>query len=412
MNKKVFLVGLIMFILFTISFLTNILGPIIPDIIRDFDLSIGMAGFLPFSFFVAYGVLSIPSGFLVERYGEKRAMIFAFVLAFAGALLFAIIPSFQIAIASLFIIGAGMTILQVAYNPLLRTVGGEENFAFYSVMGQLFFGLASFLSPWIYSYLVSNIDRTNTPFLKLISAITPDGLPWVSLYWIFAFTSLLLIFIIAKSPIPEVELKDDEKSEGLTIYKGLLRNKTVILFFIGIFCYVGVEQGIANWMSQFLVTYHDKDPLTSGAKAISLFWGLITVGSFVGLFLLKLFDSKIVLRIFATSTIFVLLFALYGSAEISIIAFPVLGFTISVMFSIIISLALNSLKSHHGAFSGILITGIVGGAILPLAIGWVGELSSLRWSMTFLLLPITYILSIGFWAKPLIKNKIILNSSK
>lgn len=412
MNKKVFLVGLIMFILFTISFLTNILGPIIPDIIRDFDLSIGMAGFLPFSFFVAYGVLSIPSGFLVERYGEKRAMIFAFVLAFAGALLFAINPSFQVAIASLFIIGAGMTILQVAYNPLLRTVGGEENFAFYSVMGQLFFGLASFISPWIYTYLVMNIDRTNTPFLKLISAITPDGLPWVSLYWVFALTSLVLIVIISASSIPKVELKEDEKTEGFAIYKELLGNKTVILFFLGIFCYVGVEQGIANWMSQFLLTYHDKDPLTAGATAISLFWGLITVGSFVGLFLLKLLDSKIVLRIFASSTIFVLLLALYGSAEISIIAFPVLGFTISVMFSIIISLALNSLKSHHGAFSGILITGIVGGAIVPLIVGWVGELSGLRWSMTFLLLPVTYILSIGFWAKPLIKNKIILNSSK
>lgn len=407
MNKKVLLVALIIFIFFTISFLTNILGPIIPAIIRDFDLSIGMAGFLPFSFFIAYGLLSIPSGLLVERSGEKRAMTFAFILAFTGAILFAIFPSFQVAIASLFIIGAGMTILQVAINPLLRTVGGEENFAFNSVMGQFFFGMASFLSPWIYTYLVTNIDNTESRFIKIISNITPDGLPWVSLYWVFAFTSLTLIVIIGLSPIPKVELKEDEKTEDFTIYKELICNKTVILFFIGVFCYVGVEQGIANWMSQFLLTYHDKDPLTSGAKAISLFWGLITVGSFIGLILLKLMDSKVVLRIFSASTIIVLLLAIYGPTKISIIAFPVLGFTISIMWSIIISLALNSLKSHHGAFSGILITGIVGGAIVPLLTGWIAELTDLRVSMTFLLLPMIYILSISFWAKPLIKNKII-----
>lgn len=398
-----------MFIFFTISFLTNILGPIIPDIIKDFKLGIGMAGFLPFSFFLAYGVLSIPAGLLVETYAEKKSMMLAFILAFSGALLFALFPSFKVAIVSLFIIGAGMTILQVAINPLLRTAGGEKHFAFNSVMGQVFFGLASFTSPWVYSYLVLNIDKPDSLFLRIMNTITPDGLPWVSLYWVFAITSLLLAIIIGLSNIPKVKFQKDEKTEGLTIYKELLRNKTVILFFFGIFCYVGTEQGIANWMSQFLMEYHNKDPKISGVNAISLFWGLITVGSFVGLILLKLLDSKLVLKIFSISTILMLVLALYGSASISVIAFPLLGFTISVMWSIILSLGLNSLKAHHGSFSGILITGIVGGAILPLIIGWIAELINLRLSMTLLILPVLYILSISFWAKPFIKNETLRN---
>ena len=358
---------------------------------------------------MAYGVLSIPAGLLVEKYAEKKSMILAFILAFSGALLFALFPSFKVAIVSLFIIGAGMTILQVAINPLLRTAGGEKHFAFNSVMGQVFFGLASFASPWVYSYLVLNIDKPDSLFMRIMNTITPDGLPWVSLYWVFAITSLLLAIIIGLSNIPKVKFQNDEKTEGLTIYKELLRNKTVILFFFGIFCYVGTEQGIANWMSQFLMEYHNKDPKTAGVNAISLFWGLITVGSFVGLILLKLLDSKLVLKIFSISTILMLVLALYGSASISVIAFPLLGFTISVMWSIILSLGLNSLKAHHGSFSGILITGIVGGAILPLIIGWIAELINLRLSMTLLILPVLYILSISFWAKPFIKNETLRN---
>src|SRR5687768_10422603 len=98
MQRNIFIVILILLIFFVISFLTNILGPIIPDIVKSFSLSIGLAGFLPFAFFVAYGVMSIPAGLMVEKYGEKPVLLLAFFLAFLGALLFAIIPSFAIAL--------------------------------------------------------------------------------------------------------------------------------------------------------------------------------------------------------------------------------------------------------------------------------------------------------------------------
>ena len=71
MKRNNFIVILILLIFFVISFLTNILGPLIPDIISSFHLRVGLAGFMPFSFFVAYGVMSIPAGLLIERFGEK-----------------------------------------------------------------------------------------------------------------------------------------------------------------------------------------------------------------------------------------------------------------------------------------------------------------------------------------------------
>src|SRR5690606_36891718 len=104
MKRNNLIVVLIFLIFFVISFQTNILGPLIPDIIDSFDLSIGLAGFLPFSFFVAYGVMSIPSGVLIERYSEKTVTLGGFALAFAAALVFALFPPFEVALFSLFAI--------------------------------------------------------------------------------------------------------------------------------------------------------------------------------------------------------------------------------------------------------------------------------------------------------------------
>src|SRR6201993_330317 len=154
------MVGIVFLTFFVMSLLTNILGPIVPDIISSFKVSLTAAALLPFSFFIAYGVMSIPAGFLVERFGEKPVMIAAFLAGTAGSLSFALHPSYEVAVISLFVMGSGMATLQTAINPLLRVAGGEEHFAFNSALAQLIFGSASFLSPYMYSYLVVNLGKS------------------------------------------------------------------------------------------------------------------------------------------------------------------------------------------------------------------------------------------------------------
>ena len=102
MKRSYAIVLLVFIVFFVISFLTNILNPLIPEIKVGFNLGNAMAGFLPFSFFVAYGVMSIPAGMAVEKYHEKKVMIAAFFMAFLGAFLFALIPQYSIALISLF----------------------------------------------------------------------------------------------------------------------------------------------------------------------------------------------------------------------------------------------------------------------------------------------------------------------
>ncbi len=410
MKRNIYLVALILLTFFVISFLTNIIGPLVPDIIESFDLSLTLVALLPFAFFIAYGIMSIPSGILVERYGEKRVMIAAFLVSAIGATAFASNPSYGGYLVSLFGIGTGMAMLQVAINPLLRVAGGEEHFAFNSVMGQLFFGLASFLSPLVYSYVVINLlkERTNEGFFRsILLDIVPNNLPWISLYWLFAVVCLGMVVIIAVSRFPNVVLAEDERVGALETHIALLKKPLVIFYFLAIFAYVGTEQGVANWISQFLQTYHDVDPQTQGARTVSLFWGLMTAGAFLGLVLLKFVDSRKVLIGFTTMAATCLLTALIGSKTVTLIAFPLVGFFASVMWSIIIALALNSVASHHGSFSGILVTGIAGGAIVPLIVGWLGDAFGLRAGMFFLFVTLAYIASIGWWAKPLVNNQTV-----
>ncbi|HEY4936219.1 MAG TPA: MFS transporter, partial [Puia sp.] len=266
-----------------------------------------------------------------------------------------------------------------------------------------------FISPLVYSGIVLNLKQNN-PNGGILSALgnhVPTQLPWISMYWLFTIICLLMILILLFSRFPKVELKTDEKAGALKIHIDLFKKRIVILFFISMLCYVGTEQGVANWISQFLFTYHNYDPQKAGAETVAYFWGMMTAGGLLGLFLVKLMDSRRVLIIFSVLAIACLSAGLFGSGKISLIAFPMVGFFASVMYPIIFSLALNSLDEHHGSFSGILVTGIVGGAIIPLVIGWLGDHFGLRSGMCFLYLTLGFILSIGFWAKPIIRNKTI-----
>src|SRR5680860_717774 len=116
-------------------------------------------------------------------------------------------------------------------------------------------------------------------------------------------------------------------------------------------------------------------------------------------------DSKLVLKLFTGAAIISLSASLFGPAQMGLWAFPLVGFFASVMWSVIFSLALNSVKEHHGAFSGILCSGIIGGAIVPLIVGSLGDFFGLKIGMTFLYVTLFFVFSIGFWAKPLVNNK-------
>lgn len=401
--------ALVFLIFIAISLLTNILGPIIPDVIEGFSLSLSAAALLPFSFFIAYGVMSIPAGLLVERHGEKPVILGAFALSLAGSLLVACRPGYSTALVSVFLIGVAMAVLQVAINPLLRVAGGEEHFAFNCALAQLVFGGASFVSPQVYSYLVTALDARapKAGALAMLAAVTPAQWPWISLYWLFAALSVTMLVLVLLFRFPPVQRTEEEAVGSLQLHRQLFGNRIVLLYFVSVFAYVGCEQGTANWISEFLSKYHNVDPHTRGAMEVAWFWGLLTIGCALGLALLKLLDSRKVLIGASLGAMAALTAALFGNTATALLAFPAVGFFVSVMWPVIMSLALNSLPHSHGAFAGILCTAIVGGAAVPLWIGQIGDHLGLRAGLMLLYLTFGWILGVGFWARPLVQNQTI-----
>jgi len=413
-KKQPFIVALVIFIFVVISLVTNILGSLNPNITSSFNLSSGLSGFIPFSFFIAYGIMSIPSGILNEKYGEKAVLICASALSFIGVIILVFFTSFTTALLSLFIIGLGVATLQVVINPLLRVAGGDEHFAFNSVLAQVFFGGASAFCPSLYKYLVLNIHTSKSNMLlDALNKVSPDGqLKWVSLYWVFAAVILLMILVLLFTRFPKVELNEDEKIGSMATFKELLQNRYTILFFFGIFSYVGTEQGISYWISGFLQKYHNQSPENVGDIVTGNFWLFMTIGCLLGLLLLKLFDSRKLLCIFVIGAAASLAVGLFGPLSLALYAFPACGFFASIMWSVVISLGLNSIPRHHGSLAGILCTGIIGGAFMPWIIGLIADATGLKAAMMLVYVTLAYLFSIGIWARPLVNNKTILERDR
>ena len=396
-NFNIGLVVFVMAVFFVISFITNIIGPLIPQFIKTYNLSLVLASFLPLSFFFSYGVFSVPAGIFLERYGGKIVMLSAFIISSSGAALIILMPGYLSFIFSFFMIGTGMAILQVAINPILRYAVSGENFAFFSIIGQLAFGSASFLSPVFYRFL---LEKKNFFSLYIF-----NDEPWLWIYVLFILAILVLLVFLYFLKIPDNQ-STSEKFD-INIFSKFLNNRISYFYFFGIFSYVGVEQGINNWSSQFLYQYHSLDPEVVGVDVISAFWGNLTIGTIISLFLVKLIDEKKLLNIYALSSSIIVLLAIYGDSEISVLSFKLLGFSISGVWSVMISLGLNSVPKNHSVFTGILLTGIVGGAIFPFIVAGIGQLFNLKVGMHVILIGLVYLLYVSFMAKPLISNKTI-----
>ncbi len=404
-NKLIIFINL-MFLL--IGLLVSIMSALIPEIIQSFQISYGLASVLPFAFYIALGLSCVPAGVAGEKFTAKSILVFAFLFALAGVLVFVLFLSYRASIISLFIIGSSIAIIQVTAVPLLRRACGPENLAFHSTLNQLMYGAGAFLSPVTYSWLTQSLLNDtggNNLLTKVFSRLLPQGFEWASAYWLFVvlLISLVVIMLFIKFPEEERSPVSDQTRNG--VYLELFRNKYVIFYFFSLVAYASCEQGIAAWMSKFFQDYHGLDPQSEGASILSFYWLLLTAGCFGGMILLKFFDSRKVLAGLTIFAIGSLTVALYGGTNASKIAFPMVAAFESVMWPVILSLALNSVSRHHEVLSGFMFTASVGGALGPVIVGSMGDLFGLGISLNYLFLPLLIILSVAFWAKPLVKNK-------
>ncbi len=380
---------------FTFGMITNVLGVIIPEVIKQYQLSLFAGGFLAFSFFVAYGICSIPTGLLMDRFGAKPLLLVGVTLMTLGCLVVAWAQSYPVMLAMIFAVGVGVTMVQTAGNPLIQHLDRVENYHRNLTLTIGFCGIGAFAGPFILAF------------------IRGTGRDWQTLYIFFALLCFVLLLLLAMSSFASARAATTSKFRADQLGK-LLKNPLVLFYCLGIFCYVGAEVGTASFIVKFFEKVHglsaevanlqstsflEKVLPTLPALVVALFWGLQGTGRLVSGAVLNRFGSRRILRLYSFLALALLLLATFGTKNISAVGFAACGFFTSVLFTLIFSGTINSFSENQGTISGLLCTAILGGALVPLLVGWVGDKSGMQLAMLVPALCFAYVFGLSLFGK-------------
>jgi fucose permease len=305
----------------------------------------------------------------------------------------------------LFIIGCSLTAAQVLALPLLRQVVGAAKLAFHSTLNTCLYAIGAVGSPYLYTLIIRGISNPSTDFpYNLLHYLSTGSYAWAVVYWIFLIFFIMVVLIILVVKFPLIQLDQGEKIGNMESFKELLSNKKIYFYFFALFSYAACEQGNANWISQFLNTYHSIDPQTTGALVLSRHWLFFAFGCIMGIVLLKHFESRKILFWFTIAAMVSFVTAIFGNGNLATVSFPLVGLSHSVMWPIILALGMNSVKKHHGSLSGLLFAASTGGAFGVMMVGKLGDLFGLRWGFSFLMICYSIVGSVYFWSKPSTDN--------
>jgi FHS family L-fucose permease-like MFS transporter len=366
------------------GFITCLNDILIPHLKSVFTLNYTQAMLVQFCFFTAYFVVSVPSGYLVEKIDYKGGIIAGLAIAGIGCLLFypaASRHSYPLFLAAFFVLASGITLLQVAANPYVTLLGKPETASSRLTMTQAFNSLGTAIAPYFGSLLILSIAVKSAEEIKLLNneeltAYQDAQAAAVQNPYLFLAAVLFLIAVIfAKIKLPEIKSADKQpaNAEKLSFYDdhdSAWAYKHLVLGAIGIFVYVGGEVSIGSFLINFLgepaiARMAEKD----AGKYVSFYWGGAMIGRFVGAAVMQKIQPGKALTFNAVIAAVLVLMTVLGSGHFAMWTILSVGLFNSIMFPTIFSLAVNGLGKHRGQGSGILCAAIVGGAILPVVQG-------------------------------------------
>lgn len=402
-GKNVTLVLCLVFaVFFILAGVTNINDALVAKFKGMFQLSNAEAGLVQFAFFLSYALFSIPAGLLLRRIGFMRGFMLAFLIIAAASLLF--IPAASSGqyinfLGALFLIGGGITLLQVAMNPLVTTLGPPETSHSRLTFAQMFNSLGAFLIVSFGAQYIlgeeTGVDATTLSPEALNAFRVSEAAVITDLYIAVAIAMVCIagLFFIFRKALDSAEV-EDVKTEGIIAL--FLNDKRLQFGALCIFLYVGAEVTIGS----YLITYLGEERVMGlaekdAAKLLGYYWGGALIGRFVGAFLLRLFNPGKVLLTFAGVAISLIAISAFSSGNISGYTLTMVGLFNSIMFPTIFSLATEGMKADKASqASGILATAIVGGAILPFVYGLTADATSLT---AALFVPVICYMVIGYY---------------
>lgn len=370
---------------FFFGFLTCMNDILVPHLKRHFDLNYTQAMLVQFSFFTAYFVASIPSSRFCEKYSYQKGMWVGLLIASLGTLglwASAFSSNYEIFLLALFVLACGITLIQVAANPYVTLLGRPESSSTRLVLVQALNSVGTTIAPMVGASLIlsqTSIEAIQPPYLVMTAALV-----------------LAAVFVLSiKLPLFHTAASDT----GVP-WKELFANRKLMMGCLGIFAYVGAEVAIGsvlvNWLSQSVGSGITEE--TAG-RYVSYYWGGAMVGRFLGGALLAMnFKPRSALLFVTTGALVLVLTTLFGSSEMTAWAVVGVGLFNSIMFPTIFSQSILGLKRGAEKASGLLCTSIVGGALVPVIMGRVADMSSLQWAFIVPAVCYVYIL---YFAKSL-----------
>jgi len=380
--------------------ITSLNDILIPHLKAAFSLSYVEAMLIQFCFFGAYFVMSLPSGYLVERAGYKRGIIIGLATAGVGCLLFypaAGNHSYMFFLLALFILASGITLLQVAANPYVAILGPPQTASARLNLTQAFNSLGTTIGPFLGSVLIlsATTPQPDAASQAAAEAASVQG-PYLALAAVL-FMIAVLIGIVRLPRIAAAQQPADAPVAGAyQQHDSVWAYRHLVLGAIGIFVYVGAEVAIGS----FLVNFMERPEIAglsaeTAGKHLSFYWGGAMVGRFIGSAVLARVKPGKVLAFNALMAGILLLTAMLLAGRTAMWALLAIGLFNSIMFPTIFTLAIEGLGRHTGAGSGVLCMAIVGGAIVPVLQGFYADHISVLYSFVIPLLCYLYIAYYG-----------------
>lgn len=359
---------------FTWGLITSLNDVLIPHLKAIFTLTYVRAMLIQFSFFGAYFVMSIPSGYLVEHLGYRKGIIIGLATAGIGCLGFypaASMQSYPLFLAALFVLASGITLLQVAANPYVAVLGKPETASSRLNLTQAFNSLGTTVGPYVGSSLI--LTAVTTGAVDVASEVKTVQGPYLAL----AGVLFLIAIIFAQFKLPVVPGTDETtagRAEADAV-RSIWQHSHLVLGVVAIFVYVGAEVAIGSFLVSFM-SQPEIGGLTereAGQNYLFLYWGGAMVGRFAGSIILRKVKPGYLLAFNAVCAIALLITAMLVGGRTAMWAVLAIGLFNSIMFPTIFTLAIARLGRHTGEGSGLLCMAIVGGAVIPVAQGYFAD---------------------------------------
>ena len=350
----------------------------------DLGLNDSQANIFPSLVFFWFLIFSVPTGMLMNRIGRKKTVLLSLLVTFVSLLLPIFGDSYLLMLASFSLLGIGNALMQTSLNPLLSNIVSGKSLASALTLGQFVKAIASFLAPYITMWGATE-------------AMPSLGMGWRVLFPVYMVVAVVAIVLLGLTPIREEQ--PDHDASGFAACFGLLRHPFVLLCFLGIMCHVGIDVGTNTTAPKLLIERRGMS-LDEAGFATSLYFIFRTVGCFLGAFILsrvsvrKFFGLSVVMMLVAMAGLFVF----HGETAIYV-CIALIGFGNSNIFPVVFSQAMLSMPEKKNEVSGLMIMGLFGGTVFPLAMGLAGDAVGQSGAVAVMTVGVLYLLLYTFKIK-------------